>query len=167
MAGENLGLLRKNYLFAKLTDAELGELEPYLESRSYNAAEFVVKEGDPGDSLYLVASGGVNVTKNPDGHFLSYLGSGGYFGEMALFMPNSARTANCVAALPTKCLILQKDALEKYAAQHPVPGNKIYREIIRALAERLAATSGDLAMLMRSQVKDQVDVSAIMAKLKK
>lgn len=164
MSEDVKGLLRKNYLFAKLTDGELDKLQQIVRRQTYAAGDHVVREGDMGDSVYLVASGGVNVTKEPDGHFLSYLGAGGYFGEMALFMPNPVRTASCVAALPTTCFILDKQSLERFAEDNPVPGNKIYREIIRALAERLAATSADLAMLMKSQVMSQDKVSQLTMK---
>lgn len=164
MNEETRALLRKNFLFAPLNDAEIDELSNFVEREEFEAGQYVVREGDAGDALFLVASGGVNVTKEPDGHFLSYLGGGGYFGEMALFMPNATRTANCVAALKTTCLVIRKDALERFCTAHPVPGNKIYREIIRALAERLAATSADLAMLMKSQVMDQDRISQITAK---
>ncbi len=156
-------ILRKSYLFAKLSNEELSEVAKVLREETYEPGAYVVKEGDPGESLYLVATGGVNVTKEPDNHFLSYLGAGGYFGEMALFLPNSRRTASCVAMLKTTCLILEKSALEGFCLSRPAIGVKIYQEIIRALAERLAATSADLAMLMKSQVSKQDQVSEMAA----
>jgi CRP-like cAMP-binding protein len=147
-------VLGNNFLFKLLDPQELGELAKVVETRHYQEGEIVVREGDVGTSLYLVAKGGVNVTKL-EGHFLAYLGQGGCFGEMALFMGSAVRTANCIAALPTDCLILDKKVLDTFCGTHTAAGNKIYREIIRVLAERLQATSADLAMLMRTQVMSQ------------
>lgn len=158
---ESLDVLRKNFLFAQLDDDELKSLSEVVQEEDYREGEFVVKEGDMGTGLYLVARGGVNVTKSLEGHFLAYLGAGGCFGEMALFLGSAIRTANCVAAMPTTCLIVDKRVLDAFCTDQPTAGNKIYREIIRVLAERLQATSADLAMLMRSQVMSQSKVSEL------
>ncbi len=154
-------LLGKNFLFKQLDEAELGQLASVVEAKHYAAGDYVVREGDIGTSLYLVAKGGVNVTKSLEGTFLGYIGAGGCFGEMALFMGSAVRTANCVAALETDCFIVEKAVLDRFCLDHAAAGNKIYREIIRVLAERLQATSADLAMLMRAQVKSQDQINQI------
>lgn len=166
MQDETLEILGKNFLFAALSPEELASLKDYLRPHEFAAGEVIVKEGEEGDSLFVVTKGGVNVCKEPDNHFLSYIGSGGYFGDMALFMPNSVRTASCVAAMKTQCQSIDKAALEEFCNAHPVPGNKIYREIIRALSERLAITSADLAMLMKSEMMGQSKVSELVASKK-
>ncbi|MCC6809862.1 MAG: cyclic nucleotide-binding domain-containing protein [Deltaproteobacteria bacterium] len=160
---EEADILGKNFLFAQLDAAELMDLAHVVERRGYLPGEFIVKEGDVGTALYLVAKGGVNVTKSLEGHFLAYLGGGGCFGEMALFMGSAVRTANCVAALETECLIVDKAVLDRFCTSNPKAGNKIYREIIRVLAERLQATSADLAMMMRTTAISQERVSALVA----
>src|SRR5689334_19906432 len=132
-------LLGRNHLFAQLDGDELTQLAAHAEQRRYGAGDLIVKEGEPGNSLFLVQKGGVNVTKSLEGHFLAFLGAGGCFGEMALFTQNAVRTANCVCAIETECLVLDKAALERFCLAHPAAGNKIYREIIRVLAERLQA----------------------------
>jgi CRP-like cAMP-binding protein len=156
-------ILGKNFLFAQLDERELADLANVVERKRYNPGEFVVREGDMGTALYLVAKGGVNVTKSLEGHFLAYLGTGGCFGEMALFMGSAIRTANCVAALETECLIVDKAVLDRFCTSNPRAGNKIYREIIRVLAERLQATSADLAMMMRTTTISQDRVSQLVA----
>ena len=44
-----------------------------------------------------------------------------------------------VAAMATTCLIVDKAVLDEFCSREPAAGNKIYREIIRVLAERLQA----------------------------
>ena len=157
-------VLKKNFLFAQLDQHELHNLALVAGKQDYDEGAYVVREGEIGTALYLVARGGVNVTKSLEGHFLAYLGAGGCFGEMALFLGSAVRTANCVAAMPTTCLIVDKAVLDDFCTREPSAGNKIYREIIRVLAERLQATSADLAMLMRSQVMTQAKVSELVEK---
>jgi CRP-like cAMP-binding protein len=159
-------ILGKNFLFARLDHAELEEVARVVKQEHYREGELVVREGDMGTSLYLVAKGGVNVTKM-EGHFLAFLGAGGCFGEMALFLGSAVRTANCIAAMETDCLVVDKSVLDKFCADQTVAGNKIYREIIRVLAERLQATSADLAMLMRGQLMGQERVSQMVEQKKR
>jgi CRP-like cAMP-binding protein len=142
--------LKNNFLFGGLTDDELGHLGSQVWTETIPAGSLIVREGDTADALYLVLEGGVNVIKST-GQFLSYLGVGGFFGEMALFLREARRSASCLAASDTTCLVLGKSILEKFADEHPVAGIKIYRVIIETLAERLQTTSADLAHLMATR----------------
>src|SRR6187455_818299 len=101
-------VLGQNFLFKQLDHAELGNLAAVVEPRTYAPGDYVVREGEIGTSLFLIAKGGVNVTKSLEGHFLGYIGTGGCVGEMALFMGSAVRTANCVAAMETHCFIVEK-----------------------------------------------------------
>lgn len=156
---EIVGGLRQNFLFASLTDEELGHLADHVPRQKFAAGDMIVREAEKGDTLFVVLAGGVNVTK-ANGHFLAYLGPRGFFGEMGLFMENSVRSANCVAAADSSFLVVSKEVLDKFCKQYPSTGLKIFGNIIKTLAERLQATSADLAILMGStQVKAQSGVS--------
>ncbi len=124
---------------------------------TFVAGATIVGENDPADELFLVVEGGVNVVKR-GGQFLAYLGRGGFFGEMALFTQALRRTADCVAADATTCVVIGASVLASYCDSHPASGLKIYRAIIRVLSERLQATSADLAMLMSTHAHPQDDV---------
>lgn len=152
--------LRENFLFAPLSEADLGDLAAHLWLETIPAGSLIVRENESADALFMVLSGGVNVTK-ANGQFLAFLGPGGFFGEMALFIEGSARTANCAAVSDTTCVIVRKDVLDRFCHSHPESGLKIYAVIIRTLAERLQATSSDLAILMGSQVRSQSSVSKL------
>jgi hypothetical protein len=88
--------LRQNFLFATLDDAEIADLAGQVRVESTPSDALIVRENDKADGLFMVIKGGVNVVK-ANGQFLAFLGPGGFFGEMALFIEGSARTANCVA----------------------------------------------------------------------
>jgi CRP/FNR family cyclic AMP-dependent transcriptional regulator len=158
--------LRRNFLFAALTDEEVVALakEVWLERAPANTV--IVRELEDADALYLVVEGGVNVTKK-DGRFLAYLGRDGFFGEMAIFIEGARRTATCETAVETTFAVIRKDVFEKHCLESPQAALKIYRAIIRTMAERLQATSADLAALMATQVRSQQDVSSIVERAKR
>ncbi len=161
-----LEALRKNFLFAKLTEAEIAELAREVWLEQIPAQSIIVREGEDADALYLVVEGGVNVTKI-DGRFLAYLGKDGFFGEMAIFTEGAKRTATCQTTLDTTFAVIRKELFEQYCERHSATALKIYRAIISTMAQRLQATSADLAMLMSSQVKKQTDVDSMVERAKK
>jgi len=163
MSNQRTELLRKNFLFQELDEAELARLADVCAEETHPAGKAIVSEGETGHELYLVLKGGVNIVKGEGQSFLSYIGSGGYFGEMAVFMEAAVRTASCVAAMETITLRLDRATLDSYCEQNPDAGVRVYRAIIKALAERLQATSGDLAMLMKAQVMDQSRIAGVVA----
>jgi CRP-like cAMP-binding protein len=162
-----IATLASNFLFKTLAPAELARLAQDVWFEHVAAHSIVVREGDFADALYLVAEGGVNVTKI-DGLFLAYLGKGGFFGEMALFIDGSQRTASCETAIDTTFVVVRKEVFESFCEDHPSAALKIYKLIIKTMAERLQATSADLAMLMSStQVRKQDDVSVMVERAKR
>jgi len=152
-----------NFLFSSLDQEEAEALVAAVEIATYATGNTIVREGDVADSLYLVVAGGVNVLK-ANGQFLAMLGVDGFFGEMGLFSEGATRTADCVAAMDTTCAVISKETLHHFCDNHPTTGLKIYRAIIRALAERLQMTSSDLAMMMAARVKTQADISDMVAR---
>ncbi len=152
--------LSQNFLFASLGSDEIADLAGHVWVEKILTGALIVRENDRDDALFVVVSGGVNVTK-ANGQFLAFLGPGGFFGEMALFIEGSARTANCVAVSDTVCVVVRKEVLDRFCNARPETGLKIYGAIIRTLAERLQATSSDLAILMGTQVRSQPSISKI------
>jgi trk system potassium uptake protein TrkA len=163
---EILRSLQQNFLFSALTETEAQDLAAKVWVEETEAAALIVRENDVADALFVVIEGGVNVTK-ANGQFLAFLGPGGFFGEMALFTQASHRTANCVATVRTRCLVVRKEVLDAFCAARPATGLKIYSTIIRTLAERLQATSGDLALLMGAQVQPQSQISNLVEEAKR
>jgi CRP-like cAMP-binding protein len=157
--------LRRNFLFANLTDEEVELLAREIWLEHIPARSVIVHENEDADALYLVVDGGVNVTKG--GRFLAYLGRDGFFGEMAIFTEGAKRTASCETAQDTTFAVIRKDLLEQYCNQHPAAALKIYRAIIRTMSERLQATSADLATLMQAQVRPQSEINNLVEAAKR
>ena len=89
-----LPLLRPVSIFRGLSKQALFSVARKATEVSYPAGSTVVSEGDPGDSMGVIVSGAVDVCKG--NHVVASLGTGEYFGELAL-IDGEARTATVVA----------------------------------------------------------------------
>jgi CRP-like cAMP-binding protein len=66
---------------------------------------------------------------------LARLGAGDYFGEMALLLPHTPRTADVVALEDTTCLVITQWDLRALLAAHPEAGLAMMGELARRLAD--------------------------------
>jgi CRP-like cAMP-binding protein len=108
-------------LFDDLSQDAFVELVNKLTYQRYAPGELILREGDPGHSFYVIASGKVRIYKKaPDGSEikLAHLDEGAFFGEMAL-LSGAPRTANVVAELDTEVLEVSDVVLRDLAANHP------------------------------------------------
>ena len=137
--------------------AILGHLDPkqkahvkqIMEKRDYRAGETIFEEGDPGNSLYLIACGYVSIlgSSGPkkDVRFTS-LGPGLYFGEMAL-LEQSVRSARAVADMDCELYVLQMADLEKLIREDAMIGTRILKTMAKGLSQRLRLVSAELTAL--------------------
>jgi hypothetical protein len=91
--GATLALLSQCDLLRHLAAEDIEPLLDRLHQRTIKAGETVFRQGDPGDALYIVAEGSVEVLNEQ--HTLAELGKGQAFGEMAL-LSGGTRTATIV-----------------------------------------------------------------------
>ena len=80
-----LDALRTAPLFAQLPEADLRRLAEMAEPLSLAPGELLLREGDPGDAMYVVVSGELDVTKRSGGNEiqLARVGAGTIQGEMS------------------------------------------------------------------------------------
>ena len=84
----------------------------------------VVRRGRPGDCMYFIASGEVEVMLDPQP---IRLGAGSFFGEFAL-LDGSPRTATVVTTMPSTLLILEVSDFRAFTAHHPELAKAVERE---------------------------------------
>jgi signal transduction histidine kinase len=87
------------------------EWELYTSPRQVPAGESILREGDPGDAMFIIRSGEVAITKDaPEGDplVLGFRGPGDLIGEIAL-ISDAPRTASMVAVKPTELMVISKD----------------------------------------------------------
>ena len=92
-------LFRKLSLFAELDDRELASIAGVAKTRRYAKDDVIFHADESGDIFCLIKEGQVKVTMiSPEGKeiILSMLGSGEFFGEMAL-LDDAPRSATVIA----------------------------------------------------------------------
>ncbi|HYX83934.1 MAG TPA: MFS transporter [Gaiellales bacterium] len=129
---ERTQLLRAHPIFRPLSEATLEQLARRLEPAGCAAGAEVIRQGDPGDRVYIVASGELAVSV--DGRAGEALGPGEVFGEIAL-LRDVPRTA-AVRAL-TDCALYTLGRDEFLAAVTGHPHSAAQADVV--VATRLAA----------------------------
>jgi voltage-gated potassium channel len=94
----------------------------------------VVRRGRPGDCMYFIASGEVEVMLNPQP---IRLGAGSFFGEFAL-LDGGPRTATVVTTMPSALLILEVSDFRAFTAHHPELAKAVEREAARRRGASIA-----------------------------
>ena len=122
--------------FRNLYPAAIVELTRMLRRLDLAERTVVVRRGRPGDCMYFIASGEVEVKLEPRP---VRLGPGSFFGEMAL-LERGLRTATVVTTAPSTLLILDVSDFHAFTALHPD-----LAQTVKAEAKRRASAIKDKA----------------------
>ena len=140
--------LKKVYLFASLTPAELKFLGGSIKRKQLFANEVVFREGDAATSLYIIESGNLRVVKtNPNGGdpiVLNYMGHGNVFGEIR-YVAGGKRTASVMSLDQSFVLEITYDDLERMTQLNPQFGTKLFKSMAVFLAQKLKNTTDEMA----------------------
>jgi len=106
--------------------------------QEFEPGQVILRENTPGDSAYIILSGGVEITKRIEGQrvVLVRLGPGGIFGEMSM-IDGSPRSATVTATEPTRVSVIDNRRFQIILNSIP---NEV-RPLFSALTERLRNTS--------------------------
>ena len=144
LAIEEMDLLRN------LAPAQIERLAPYLDIESFEAGERIIKQGDPGDRIFMLASGSASVSVLlEDGKRSARMAGfrpGVTFGEFALF-DKGKRVADVIAETNATCFVLPFDRLEKLEHIEPDVYNRILFAIGRLMSERLRRVTAEVRAL--------------------
>jgi len=108
-------------LFKDLAVDEMVAVIHGLRLLTYKARKIILRQGDRGDSLYMLTSGRVRAfVKNAQGKQvpLADLDEGAFFGEMSV-LTGKPRTATIVAVTPCELLELDRPTLDDIVSRHP------------------------------------------------
>jgi cAMP-dependent protein kinase regulator len=111
----------KSPLFEVLTPEERDALVKEMDLESHDEGAVIISEGQPGTSMYVIASGEVKVYTSPKAGgtvYLAKLGEGDFFGEVSV-LTGKPRTATITASQRTELLRLDKEKLDNALAKHP------------------------------------------------
>ena len=126
--------LRTVPIFSGCSSADLAVIASSLEEVAAPAGTAIFREGDPGDDMYIVASGQVRIVSDVEREkvVFAHLGPGEFFGEMAL-MTGAPRSAAAIATTDVRLWRLGKERFDLIVREHP----QVSTEITRILGERV------------------------------
>lgn len=132
---ERLLALRKVPLLANLTLDQLEAVHQLAEEATFVPGEIVMREGEPGNELYILLEGALDVMlgwETPEASRLGEIHPVNYVGEMAI-LDDAPRSATIVATEPSRLLSLDGESLKDLILQMP----EIAFEILRVLTGRV------------------------------
>ncbi|MCZ7685156.1 MAG: cyclic nucleotide-binding domain-containing protein [Sandaracinaceae bacterium] len=121
--------------------------------KTCDSGEVLFREGEAGDTMYVIQSGSVRISKSVKGEdkTLAILGPGEFFGEMAI-LNAKPRNATAVVEDPAKVLVLGARTFE----QMLVSNAEIAVRMIKKLARRLDSANELIEVLMHRDPKARV-----------
>jgi CRP/FNR family cyclic AMP-dependent transcriptional regulator len=154
--------LKKIFILQDLEDRELTEVLTASVPRVFPAGSVILAEGDPGDQMYFLLGGEVEVTKRlllpiDQTTLLERImnrlksGDGVTLGEMAL-IENDVRSANVTASSDCRLLELSKEKAFLLFNQNPAMGVKILFRLSQLLSRRLRKSDEDIVKLTTALV---------------
>lgn len=108
-------------LFAHGSRTMLESLAGTLRRRRFRRGEVIMHQGDPGDSLHIVAAGAVKIllpSTEGEEAIIATLRAGDFFGELSL-LDGEPRSATAVAVEATETLSLPRNVFRELLDTHP------------------------------------------------
>lgn len=140
--------LRQVDLFSDLSEKYLKQLEKVAKERVFKAGDHIVRQGEPGEGLFIITDGKVEIQKTmSNGKIMSIAthGPGDFFGEMAI-LDGAARSADVVALEDSKCLVIVSWDFTSLMKNHP----EIALEILPMVVRRFRETNAKLLSLAQA-----------------
>ena len=145
-----LALLKQVPIFADLKPRELAEVEKIMHRRQYKKSEPIIRMGDPGLGMYIIAKGSVDIIEEDNkggSRTLAELKDGSFFGDLAL-LDESPRSASAIATEECDIIGFFRPDFLDLLDRKPKLGIKVLLALAKTIGERLRRTD---EMLMKIQ----------------
>jgi CRP/FNR family cyclic AMP-dependent transcriptional regulator len=132
-------LLAEIPLFSLLDEQERASLAERLDDVRFSAGTTIFRMGEPGDAMYLVRSGEVELSfKNDTGEriVLETARAGDFFGELSL-LDGGPRTASAVATSDVEAILVDRGDLDEFLQRRPAAA----LDLLGATGRRLRETT--------------------------
>jgi CRP-like cAMP-binding protein len=162
---DGASVLAQSPLFAGASPTLLAEVAALFTPYGARTGHFLITEGDPGNEMFMLASGTVDVlvaTSSDRVQPVATLRAGDAFGFCSLVQPDQPRMASCVAKEKVTALSMNKLRWAEVATRGDLHGSVLRVAMIRALADqlafanvqltRLAESAGNLGLLVQASV---------------
>jgi serine/threonine protein phosphatase PrpC len=104
------------------------------EARAIDPREVLASQGEPGDAMYVIVDGRVEVEHN--GIPIASLSAGEHFGEISL-LDAQPRSATVTSMQPGSVIVIRREAFEDFCQREPELGSKLLFQLAATLAIRL------------------------------
>ncbi len=144
------GHLRRIKSLALLNDEQLTSFLDYVEVITCGFSETVFREGEPGDSMFMILEGQTRVyTKTKGGEilFLRMLNAGDAFGEVAL-LTQAPRSASVEAVRESVLIKMTSASLQKLVSEQPAATAPFLHYLARTVGRQLSEMTTKLRARM-------------------
>ena len=158
-------ILKKLSIFQSLQDAELQQLASAAVPLRFARGETIIRQGDVGDSMYVLVEGLLDVYRNHEGKdgeaLIARMQPGRFFGEMSL-LTGEPRSATIRAALEVIVLKIDKAAMVDLLSQRVKLADELSRSIaVNRLSDKnraaLSSTNEEAQTLtLADQIKSKI-----------
>src|ERR1700712_532964 len=143
---DTIARLRNVAIFKDLDDAELREVAEVTREEEFVSGEYIFREGEHGNRLYLIVEGEVRISRDVPGsgeEALAILKAGALFGEMAVF-DRSERSTHAISNGGTRVLTITRPDFEMLLDFNREMAHKVLWACVRLLSGRLRSTNDSL-----------------------
>ena len=129
--------------------AQVERFKSYLESRSFAAGDYLMRQGDAFDCMHFILAGRVRIVlRLDDGREIRIrsMKAGATIGEIGLYHEGT-RTASALAEIATRTLSLSTPGLQAMEKNDPMLAQALHRAVVELLSERLTLTNSLLRKL--------------------
>ena len=134
LMNEIIPFLRNVPIFASFSDEELNALSKIVQKKAYVKGEIILREGEAGDSFFIICSGFAKCFTNLGGKeiFINIMSEREFFGEMAL-LNEKKRSATVIAHSDLETLVIFK----KDFVQYILSNYNALVKLLQIISERL------------------------------
>ena len=139
-------LLQQVAIFKDLDEGELARVAEVCKTQEFVSGEYIFREGEAGNRLYLIIEGEVRISRTIPGsgeEALAVLKAGALFGEMSVF-DRSERSTDAISNGGTKCLTITRADFELLLDFNRELAYKVLWSCVRLLSGRLRSTNDSL-----------------------
>ncbi|XP_066535037.1 cGMP-dependent protein kinase 2 isoform X2 [Hoplias malabaricus] len=152
---EYFSFLRSVSLLKDLPEEKLAKIVDCLDVDSFDKGDYIIREGEEGNTFFIIAKGEVSVTQSTEGcpepQEIKTLGVGDYFGEKAL-ISEDVRSANIIAKEnDTQCLVVDRDNFNQMVGTY-----EELQAYLREYVEQLSLSDERRNAVMQSPLHERV-----------
>ena len=138
--------MKQAAIFQDLDEGELARVSEVCREQKFTVGQYIFKEGEPGNRLFIIAEGEVRISRTIPGsgeEALAILKSGANFGEMAIF-DRSERSTDAIANVGCALITISRSDFELLLDFNRDIAYKVLWSVVRLLSSRLRATNDNL-----------------------